>query len=79
LLEIAACQLVSRAAFVIAAAHFVDQMFKARRPLQGFGAQVAPQPLADSIANRSAGGSIDRLAGFVASAAHHWFHLMSGK
>jgi hypothetical protein len=75
--EISACRLVSRAAFVIAPAQFVDQIFKAGGSLQGLGAQVASQPLAHSIANRSAGGSIDRLAGVVGSATHHWFRLMS--
>jgi hypothetical protein len=68
--EVSAFPLVSRAAFVIAPAQFVDQMFKAGGSLQGVGTQVASQPLTDSIANRSAGGSINRLAGVVGSAAH---------
>jgi hypothetical protein len=62
---------------VIAPTQFVDQVFKAGGSLQGFGAQVASQPLANRIANRSAGGSIDRIAGVVGSAAHRRFRLMS--
>jgi hypothetical protein len=77
--EVSACRLVSRAAFVIAPAQFVDQIFKAGGSLQGLGWQVPAQPLANSIANRSAGGAIDRLAGVVGSAAHRRFRLMSAR
>jgi hypothetical protein len=77
--EISACRLVLRAAFVIAPAQFIDQKFKSGGSLQRLRAQVASQSLANSIANRSAGGSIDRLAGVVDSAAHRWFRLMSAR
>jgi hypothetical protein len=66
-------RLVSRVAFVIALAQLVDQIFKAGGSLQRLGLQIASQPLADSIANRSAGGAIECLAGVVGSAAHRWF------
>jgi hypothetical protein len=41
--------------------------------MQCFGAQVASQPLANGIANRPAGRSIDRVAGIVDSAVHRQF------
>ena len=40
---------------------------------------AALQPLANRIADRSAGGSIERLAGVVGSAAHRRFRLMSAR
>jgi hypothetical protein len=54
---------------------FVEQVLEMGRQTDWFGSQVPPQPLADSLADRRTGRTVDLLGSVDVSVGHYGFRF----